>query len=158
MSAVIMNERAGQWLTQDGFAHLSSFNAAELGCVVATKVVEITTREFTRQNVKMLTKLFATRLAELRRRHPDFLTGVRQRGVIMGLETGHPDGATALMAALYKRGVWAMRANFDTSVLQFKPGLLMSAELADDVIDRLDGALGEAARTLGIDSSSEVLV
>lgn len=152
MSAVIMNERAGQWLHEDGFAHLSSFNAAELGCVVGAKVVEITTRQSTRDNVAMLTDLFATRLAELQARHPDFLTGVRQRGIIMGLQTAHPDGGTALMAALYRHGVWSMRANFDTSVLQFKPGLLMSAELADDVLDRLDAALGDAAAAVGLGS------
>lgn len=150
MSAVIMNERAGQWLHEDGFAHLSSFNAAELGCVVATKVVEITTRQSTKDNVAMLTDLFATRLAELQARHPDFFIGVRQRGVIMGLQTAHPDGGTALMAALYRHGVWSMRANFDTSVLQFKPGLLMSAELAEDVVDRLDAALGDAATAVGL--------
>lgn len=156
MSAVIMNERAGQWLHEDGFAHLSSFNAAELGCVVASKVVEITARESTVGNVATLIDLFTARLGELQQRHCRFFTGVRQRGLIIGLQTAHPEGATALMAALYKHGVWSMRANFDTSVLQFKPGLLMSTALAGDVLDRLDVALDDAARSVGMGEKSAV--
>ena len=42
MSGVIMNEKAGGWLKEDGFAHVSSFNSAELGCIVANKAIVIT--------------------------------------------------------------------------------------------------------------------
>ncbi len=155
MSAVIMNERAGQWLHEDGFAHLSSFGGSELGCVVATKAVEITARESTAANVEMLTELYAEGLERVRAHHPDFFVGVRQRGVIMGLQTAHPQGATALMAALYTNGVWAMRANFDQSVLQWKAGLLMDRDLARESLEILDVAMGEAAQTLGAGSDAE---
>ena len=149
MSAVIMNERSGQWLKDNGFAQTTSFSSSELGSYVATKVVEITTRASTQENVHRLTELFARRLALIQQRHPHFLMDIRQRGVIMGLVTSHPDGATALMATLYRHGVWAMRANFDTHVLQFKAGLLMDEALANRTLDALDAALGEAAAMLG---------
>lgn len=151
MSAVIMNEASGAWLKEDGFAHLSSFNSCELGCVVASKVVEIVSRQSTADNVAMLSKLFSSGLAEVRKKHPAFFIGVRQRGLIMGLETSRPEGSTALMAALYKNGVWAMRANFDQSVLQFKPGLLMDAGLATEVLGILDKAMGQAAHAFGLE-------
>lgn len=150
MSAVIMNERSGAWLKEDGFAHLSSFHASELGCYVSTKVLEITTRPSTQANVDALIQIFADGLPVLRAKHPQFFAGIRQRGLIMGLETSHPQGANALLAALYKNGVWAMRANFDQSVLQFKPGLLMEPALAHEVLAILDVSLGEAAARLGL--------
>jgi putrescine aminotransferase len=150
MSAVIMSERSGSWLKEDGFAHLSSFNACELGCYVATKVVEITSRPSTKTNVDALTKVFGEGLARVQKNHPKFFLGTRQRGVIMGLKTSHPEGSTALMAALYKNGIWAMRANFDQSVLQFKPGLLMDQKLAGEVLTILDKSMGEAADGLKV--------
>jgi hypothetical protein len=151
MSAVIMNERSGSWLSEDGFAHLSSFNACELGCVVASKAVEIVSRPSTKENVDMLTLVFAEGLAAIQKRHPNFFIGIRQRGVIMGLKTAHPEGSTALMGALYKNGIWAMRANFDQSVLQFKAGLLMDKKLAEEVLQILDLSMGQAAHLLGLD-------
>ncbi|MCI1833002.1 MAG: aminotransferase class III-fold pyridoxal phosphate-dependent enzyme [Bifidobacterium sp.] len=150
MSAVIMNDRAGQWLKDDGFAQTTSFSTSELGCYVGTKVLDITARDTTQRNVRQLTELFSRRLSEIRSRH-HFLTGVRQRGVIMGLVTSHPEGSTALMAALYRNGVWAMRANFDQHVLQFKAGLLMSDALANKVLDALDVSLGQAAAMLNVE-------
>lgn len=150
MSAVILNERSGAWLHEDGFAHLSSFNACELGCHVSTKVVEITSRPSTKANVDLLTNLFREGLAEVQAKHPRFLVGVRQRGIIIGLKTAHPEGSTALMGTLYKNGIWAMRANFDQSVLQFKPGLLMDQALAKEVLEILEVSTGQAAHLLGL--------
>ncbi|MFT8357066.1 MAG: aminotransferase class III-fold pyridoxal phosphate-dependent enzyme [Bifidobacterium aquikefiri] len=150
ISAVIMNDRAGQWLKDDGFAQTTSFSTSELGCYVGTKVLDITSRDSTRRNVSRLSELFSNRLAEIQSRHR-FLAGVRQRGVIMGLVTAHPEGSTALMAALYRNGVWAMRANFDQRVLQFKAGLLMNDDMANTVLDALDVSLGQAAAMLGVE-------
>ena len=149
-SAVIMNGRAGKWLKDDGFAQTTSFSTSELGCYVGTKVLQITTRDSTRENVGRLTDLFSRRLAGIQSRHR-FLAGVRQRGVIMGLVTAHPQGSTALMAALYRHGVWAMRANFDLRTLQFKAGLLMGEDMANRVLDALDAARPEAAAMVDVE-------
>lgn len=144
MSAIIMNERAGEWLKEDGFAQVSSFNASELGCIVSSKVMEILTRPSTKENVDMLTDLFARELPRIQEKHKAFLKEIRQCGVIMGLKTSHPMGGMALMAALLKNGVWAVYADYDKSALQFKPGLLMPKETAEKVLVILDKALGEA--------------
>ncbi len=144
MSAIIMNEKAGEWLKEDGFAQVSSFNASELGCIVSSKVMEILTRPSTKENVEMLTGLFARELPEIQEKHREFLKEIRQCGVIMGLKTSHPMGGVALMAALLRNGVWAVYADYDKGALQFKPGLLMPKETAEKVLVILDKALGEA--------------
>ncbi len=148
MSAVIMSEEAGNWLREDGFAHVSSFNASELGCIVGIKVMEILSRPATRENVNRLASLFGEELAKIRNKYADFLIEVRQCGVIMGLKTSHPMGGMALMAALMRNGIWSVMANFDKSALQFKPGLLMKEDTAKEVLRRLDKAMGEAIRSL----------
>ncbi len=51
ISVVLATEAAAGWLTEDGFAHMSTFGGAELGCVAALKTLEITCRPEVRSMV-----------------------------------------------------------------------------------------------------------
>lgn len=144
IGAVVMSEPCSRWLDDDGFAHMSTGGGAELGAIVALKVLEITTRPAVRANVDAMAARFTDGLAELMVRHDGWFTGLRQDGLVMGLELAHPEGAMHLTRALYDRGVWAIFSSLDPSVLQFKPGLLVDAALVGDVLDRLDDALAAA--------------
>ena len=46
------------------------------------------------------------------------------------------------MRACYENGIWAIYSALDPRALQFKPGLLCDRELCDDILDRLDTAVG----------------
>lgn len=141
IAATLLSERAGAWLEQDGWGHVSTFGGSELGCRVGRAVLDITTRDETRARAAALTEQFAAGLALLQDRHPGWLTEVRQTGLVVGLRFAHPQGGMLMTKALYEGGVWAMFAGFDPSVLQLKPGLLMDDELADVVLERLDAAM-----------------
>jgi acetylornithine/succinyldiaminopimelate/putrescine aminotransferase len=144
ITAAMLGERAARWLDQDGFAHISTFGGAELGCVAAIKTLEITTRPEVRASVHRIAEFFAEGLARIRSADPDWFVGIRQNGVVIGLEFDHPQGAKFVMRELYENGVWAIFSTLDPRVLQFKPGLLLSAELCADVLDRLEVAVRRA--------------
>jgi acetylornithine/succinyldiaminopimelate/putrescine aminotransferase len=150
IGAVLVNAKASRWLQEDGWAHMSTFGGAEIGCAAAMKVLEICQRPQTAANVKQLTEFFAGALQDIMRRHGGFFKGVRQNGVIMGLEFDHPQGAVAVMRSLYENGVWAIYSALDPSVLQFKAGLLMELPLAEEVVDKLDKSIAGARRDLRI--------
>ncbi len=141
IGAVIVNERAGAWLKEDGWGHMSTFGGAELGCIAAAKVLEISNRKEVRSMVHYISRYMREGLEQLRRNYPDFFVGIRQRGVVMGLEFNHPQGAIHVMKALFANGVWAIFSSLDPQVLQFKPGILVDKDLCDDVLNRLDTAL-----------------
>lgn len=145
MGCVLVAEHAAGWLHQDGFGHISTGGGAELGCIVALKVLELTQAPEVRANVQARTAQFAEGLAALKEQHGGFFAGIRQNGLVMGLEFDHPEGAKHVMRALYANGVWAIFSTLDPRVLQFKPGLLVDAALADEILLRLDRALGTAA-------------
>ena len=149
IAAVLVTDAAAGWLTEDGFGHMSTFGGAELGCLVALTVLEITTRARTRANVVARAEQVRAGLEAVRADHPDWFTGIRQNGLVLGLEFGHPQGARTVMRELYDRGVWAIFSTLDPSVLQYKPGLLMTAELTADLLDRTADAVAAAARTAG---------
>jgi acetylornithine/succinyldiaminopimelate/putrescine aminotransferase len=144
IAATLLNERAAQWLNQDGFGHISTFGGAELGCVAAIKTLEIVGRPEVRSSAHYLSALIGAGLRRIQSDYPDWLVGIRQNGLVIGLEFDHPEGAKIVMRELYENGVWAIFSTLDPRVLQFKPGLLLPGDLAEDVLDRLDVAVGRA--------------
>src|SRR5215472_15870423 len=152
ISAVLVSEAAAGWLSEDGFAHMSSFGGAELGCVAALKTLEITCRPEVRSMVHYIADLLGAGLARIQGLYPDWLTGIRQDGLVMGLEFAHPRGAQLVMKRLYEAGVWAIFSTLDPRVLQYKPGVLMPPALCDELLDRTEAAIARAAadaRTAG---------
>lgn len=141
IGAVIMDEPTSRWLDEDGFSHMSTGGGAELACIAALGVLEITTRPQVREQVDALAIQFDLGLSALRVRHDGWFSGIRQDGLVIGLELADPQGAMHLTRALYDEGVWAIFSSLDPSVLQFKPGLLLTAEQAAAILRRLDRAL-----------------
>ena len=149
ISACLVNEKAGGWLHEDGAAHISTSGGAELGCVVAHKVIEMLLRPEVIANVQTVTDYMAESMQEMIARPGDIFTGVRQKGVILGLEfSNHPEGAVFVSRALYEHGVWAIFSSLDKRVLQWKPGVLLTQETCQDIMDRFDAAMPRARELL----------
>src|SRR6185436_4890921 len=141
ISACLVNEKTGEWLNEDGAAHISTSGGAELGCIVAHKVIEMLLRKETIANVHTVTDFMADSMREMMARHGDIFTGVRQKGVILGLEfNNHPEGAVFVSRALYEHGVWAIFSSLDKRVLQWKPGVLLDRATCKDIVERFDAA------------------
>ena len=69
-----------------------------------------------------------------------------RKDVVIGLEFNHEKGAMHVMKALYNNGVWAIFSTLDPRVLQFKPGILCDRAICDEILNRLDTAVGQAQR------------
>jgi acetylornithine/succinyldiaminopimelate/putrescine aminotransferase len=146
IACVLMTERAAGWLREDGFGHISTFGGAELGCIAAMKALEICSRRETRSMVHYIADAVRRGLTRIQADYPDWFVGIRQDGVVLGLEFAHPQGAKHVMRHLYEGGVWAIFSTLDPRVLQYKPGILLSPELVEELLDRTEVAIGKAAR------------
>jgi acetylornithine/succinyldiaminopimelate/putrescine aminotransferase len=155
IAATMLSERAGAWLEDDGWANVSTFGGSEVGCRVARAVLDVTTRPSTRTRVDTLVETFGRGLGDLAARHPEWLIEVRQAGLVVGLRFAHPMGGPIMTRVLHEAGVWAMFADFDRSVLQFKPGLLLADEEAAEVLARVGGAM-DSLLTSGLLESPEL--
>jgi acetylornithine/succinyldiaminopimelate/putrescine aminotransferase len=140
VAATLIREDAAAWLHQYGWGHVSTFGGSELGCRVAAKVLEITQRPETVANVQHLIRRYADGLAAIAADEP-YLVEVRQSGVVIGLRVDHPDGAIYLQQELYNLGLWAIASGYDQSVLQFKPGLLLTDAEVDRSLELLRAGL-----------------
>ncbi|MSO95658.1 MAG: aspartate aminotransferase family protein [Thermoleophilia bacterium] len=144
IACVVVSEECSGWLKEDGFGHISTGGGAELGCVVALKVIEICGRPEVRSMVHYISDRFQSGLRAIQDLYPDWLVGIRQDGVVIGLEFDHPTGAKLVMKHLYANGVWAIFSTLDPRVLQYKPGILLGPELVDEILDRTEVAVAAA--------------
>jgi len=144
IAATIVNEKAGEWMNEDGFAHISTFGGSELGCIVAMKVLEISQRPEIIENVDYVSRYIRSGLERVKSQYPEYFTGIRQKGVVIGLEFSKPESAKDVMRALYENGVWAIYSMLDTKVLQFKPGILLDQRYCDDLLNRVETSIGQS--------------
>jgi putrescine aminotransferase len=135
VSATLLASEPFAWFTEEFGSHPSSFGGSELGCVVASTVCEMVAADGFLEHVQGLAERFE-------RGFDDAPFGLRQRGLVMALETGREGGAFEAWAALFHAGVFAFPAAYDTSVLQFKPPLILRDEEADEIVRSVRETLG----------------
>jgi putrescine aminotransferase len=148
IAAAIMTEAVGRWLVENPWGHVSTFGGAEIGAVVGMKTLDLCSSPEALANAIAISDHLGAGLEAIRRRHP-FLVEIRRKGLVMGLRFGDPYGGVTMSGALYRAGVWAMFAGFDTSVLQWKPGLFVDRAYCDEALERFERAIAEVERTRG---------
>ena len=79
-------------------------------------------------------------------KYPKFFTGVRQQGLMIGLELKDDYAGPALTKAAYDHDLLIVYANNDTSVCQFLPPLTITDEEIEWVLNQLDQALNSARK------------
>ncbi len=145
VSAVVMTKPVGAWLAEQGWGYVSTFGGAEIGCALGRFVLEMCNRPASLAHARHVAEILRAGLDDIRQRRSRF-RGIRQKGLVMGLEVEGKAGALELSKALYDRGVWAMFSGFDLSVLQFKPGLLVDDAYCELLLERVDAAFADLER------------
>ncbi len=146
IAATIMSKEAGKWLEEIGRMHGSTCGSSEIGCAVALKVLEITTRPETKALVEHNTKRLTEGIERLREKYGDFLTGYTQRGVIMGLQFACEDAGVSVVKPLFDHGVWAHNSRLCPNILQLKLGLLADDTFLDELFEKMDAGINEARK------------
>jgi acetylornithine/succinyldiaminopimelate/putrescine aminotransferase len=134
----------------DPFIHISTFGGAELGCRVARRVLEISSDPAFLSHVNELARLFWEGIegpGGLVERHRGLLKGLRQLGLLMGLELRDELSGPVLTKTAYDEDLLVIYAGNDSSVCQLLPPLTMPIADVAWVMQRLDRAL-RAARGL----------
>jgi len=100
--------------------------------------------------VNELAGVFKDGFDALKKKHPRILTGLRQLGLMMGMEMVNDGCGPIMTKACYDHGILAIYANNDKRVCQLLPPLIIDNHTALEIIDRIDGALKDTADFLGL--------
>jgi len=133
----------------DPFIHISTFGGAEVGCPVAMKVLEISSDPSFLNNVKATAVFFAEGFEDLKKKHPEILVGLRQLGLMMGIEMVNEQCGPLFSKAAYDNGLLSVYANNNKRVAQLLPPLTIDRGLAGEILERADRALADVKRILG---------
>ncbi len=150
MSATCFRPHLESFFKKNPFIHVSTFGGAEVGCPVALTVLEISSRPEVLENIRNLAQVFKTGFKTLKKKHPELLIGLRQLGLMMGIEMVNQDCGPVLSKTLYDNGILSVYANNDTRVSQLLPPLIINGSEAEEILERVDKALGEAKFFLGL--------
>ncbi len=137
ISATCHRPHLDRFFQENPFIHLASFGGAELGCIVALKVIEETARPEFLAHVRAMGERFAAGFEQLKARYP-IIIGWRQRGLMIGLETADDRFGPLMSMGLAHRGVLAVFANHRPSTLQLMPPLVIQPDEVDFVLAALD--------------------
>ena len=110
--------RAGQWLHENGWGHVSTFGGARSAAGSPGACWKSPRAPRSAAGLDLIERIGGG----LRScgRQP-YLVEVRQSGLVIGLRVDHPDGAIYLQQELFELGVWAIASGFDQSVLSSSP-------------------------------------
>ena len=146
ITATVMRRPLESVFHKDPFIHISTFGGAEVGCRLAMQVLQISSAPEFLHHVNQLASRFSEGVETLKQKHSSFLVGLRQLGLLMGLELKDKLFGPLLTKTAYDHGLLMVFANNDPSVCQFLPPLVMEMEEVEWVIERLDKALTSARR------------
>jgi putrescine aminotransferase len=146
ISATVIREPLESVFHKDPFIHISTFGGSELGCRVGKRVLEISSSSKFLNEVNSLAEYFSQGFEKLINNHKGFLIGLRQMGLMMGIEMKDELCGPVLTKTAYDNGLLMVYANNDKSVCQCLPPLNMSTEEMDIVFIKLDKALKSARK------------
>ena len=146
ITATVMRRQLESVFHKDPFIHISTFGGAEVGCRLAMRVLQISSAPEFLNHVNQLASRFSEGIEALKEKHSGFLMGLRQLGLLMGLELKDKLFGPLLTKTAYDHGLLMVFANNDPSVCQLLPPLVMEMEKVEWVIEQLDKALTSARR------------
>ncbi len=132
------------------FIHVSTFGGAEVGCPVALAVLDEASAPEFLSHVRKLAGIFKEGFQRLKEKHPEILVGLRQLGLMMGIEMVNDSCGPVMSKACYDNGILSVYANNNPRVSQLLPPLVIDEALAGEILERVDKSLGDTKTFLGL--------
>jgi acetylornithine aminotransferase len=126
VSAVLLRPELEEFFDARPFAYVSTFGGAEIGCAAASAVMD-----------EIAAPGFLDGVERLGRRFEEAFAGMpfalRRYGLTMGLAFDEEQGGVIAAKRLIDAGVFAVYAEHDHSVTQFKPPLIVTEDEVDEI-------------------------
>lgn len=121
--------------------HTSTFGGNPLACRVARVALDVTIEENLPARAAELGAWLLPELQKLKDRHPDLVSQVRGRGLMIGLEFTAPGIGGMLMSELFQRHILAVYTLNNERVIRLIPPLVIERAQLEQVLTNLAEAL-----------------
>ena len=146
ISATVMKKKLEKVFKKDPFIHISTYGGSELGCITASKVLEISSDPLFLNHVNDMAKEIRNGLEELIKKFPKYFIRVRQLGLMIGLEFSTDFFGPIITKTAFSNDLLLVYANNDTKVVQFLPPLIMEKSDIPFILQQLEKAIKQAIK------------
>jgi len=126
---------------EDAFIHISTTGGSDLGCAVASAMLEIQSDPAFLNHVKEVGKLFGDGLKELASNFHELIKEVRGRGLMWGVEFYNEDDALKTMLFSIQEGVLLNYCGNKKDTLIIMPPLITKEEEIKEILSRISKAI-----------------
>lgn len=141
MAATMFTEEVADFFLTYPYCHYSSTGGSDLGCVVASAMIDIVNRPEFLQSINEKGKRLASGYEQLLKDHPSILESYGQIGMHTVLRLADPAGGFRMNRYLAEEGIFALLATNNTAAIRIQPPFIVSEKEIDQIIDALDAAL-----------------
>lgn len=142
MSATCFRTELETVFQRGPFSHISTFGGAEIGCVVAQKVLVLSSDPAFLAHVNEMAAIFTDRFAAFQAQYP-LLVGLRQKGLMMGIEMAYDFCGPLFTKVAYDNDLLIVYADNDRRVAQLLPPLIVDRPLVEEILERLNRSLAQ---------------
>lgn len=141
VGAVIGPPAVWKHLEENPFLHTSTFGGNPLACAAIISAIHVTLRDRLWEQAASKGERFKRGLQALSEQHPRLLTGIRGRGLLIGMVFADDQTGYSVAAELFRRGVLVAGTQISATTVRIEPALTIADEQIDQVLERLDQAL-----------------
>ncbi|MFX1413577.1 MAG: aspartate aminotransferase family protein, partial [Promethearchaeota archaeon] len=122
----------------DPFIHISTTGGAELGCVVALKMLEIQSDPKFLNHVNKMGIIFGDGLAKIANEYSDLIKEVRGRGLMWGIEFYKEESSLLAMISIIKEGVLLNYCGNKKDTIIIMPPLIVTEDELKEILVRIN--------------------
>jgi putrescine aminotransferase len=128
--------------------HTSTFGGNPLACAAGLAAVQVVQEEDLVVRSRDRGALMLELLQEMQSRHPDLVTDVRGRGLMIGVEFATEDVSELTAMQVLQRGMCVAYTLNNPRVIRLEPPLIISEGEVREAVAILDASLSESSRLL----------
>lgn len=122
---------------EDPFIHISTTGGSDLGCAVASEMLDIQSDPKFLDHVKDMGKLFGKGLEEISDDNSDLIKEVRGRGLMWGVEFYKEEDSQLSMLTIVKEGVLLNYCGNKKDTHIIMPPLIVKKEEIEEILDKI---------------------
>lgn len=133
IAATMLTQRVNAFMNAHPLIHLSTFGGADIGCRVATKALEIYTREQPWKNAAAMGERLRAGLDEIAKSGGP-VRGIAGKGLLLSLDLGDADTATRFCKTAAAAGLLTLPGEVAKNAVVLRPALTITAAQVDEII------------------------
>jgi putrescine aminotransferase len=145
LSAFISTPAIWEVLIPNPILHSTTFGGNPIACAAGIAAITVTLEEDLPGQAASKGEFLLKELSALRSRYPSVLSGVRGKGLLIGLEFPSDAIGYRCAGALFRRGVLVAGTFSKARTIRIEPPLGISLELLREMLNRLEDSIREIA-------------